>query len=127
MVTSVRYIALILLAAGAVAFRGRPTGIETLGALSIIAVTATTLIVLPLFALQVGIALTAPLTANVLRSLGPVFVFALEQFDGRISYSAPTLVCILAYSASAIFSTTAHGLAARERARPAVMPRPAAH
>ena len=47
---------------------------------------------------------TAPLTANVLRALGPVFVFALQQFDGRLTYSTPTLICILAYSAAAICS-----------------------
>jgi hypothetical protein len=68
------------------------------------------LIVLPLYALQVGIALTVPLTANVLRSLGPVFVFALQQVDGRLAYSTPTLICILVYSAAAIAANAAHGL-----------------
>ena len=58
---------------------------------------------------QVGIALTAPLTANVLRALGPVFVFALQQVDGRLIYPTPTLIGILAYSAAAIPSNVAHG------------------
>ena len=68
---------------------------------------------LPLYAFQVGIALTAPLTANVLRALGPVFVFALQQVDGRLTYSAPTLIGILAYSAAAILSNVAHARRAR--------------
>jgi hypothetical protein len=81
------------------------------------------LIVLPLFALQVGIARTAPLTANVLRSLGPVFVFALEQWDGRVSYSAPALACLLTYSAAAIGSSVAHAAGRRDdRAPPAAVP-----
>jgi hypothetical protein len=43
------------------------------------------------------------------RALGPVFVFALEQLDGRLHYSSPTLACILVYSASVIVSNIAHG------------------
>ena len=108
-VTSIRYIALVLLAAMVLFSKGRLPGIETPVALMTLSVVATILIVLPLFALQVGIARTAPLTAHVLRSLGPVFVFACEQLDGRTSYSAPTLFCILAYSAAAIASNVARG------------------
>jgi hypothetical protein len=37
-----------------------------------------------------------------------VFVFALQQVDGRLSTSAPTLISILAYSAAAILSNVAH-------------------
>jgi drug/metabolite transporter (DMT)-like permease len=76
---------------------------------ALLAVATTTLIVLPLFAFQLGIGRTTPLTAQVIRALGPVFVFALEQFDGRLRYSLPTLACILAYSASVIVSNIAHG------------------
>ena len=79
---------------------------------------ATILMVLPLYAFQVGIALTAPLTANVLRALGPVFVFALQQIDGRLTYSTPTLIGILLYSAAAIACTVVH---ARSEA-PAIAP-----
>ncbi len=75
------------------------------------------LIALPLFVLQVGVALTAPLTAHVVRALGPVCVFALQQIDGRLVYSTPTLVCIIAYSACAIASNLAHGW----REQPVVM------
>ena len=101
-VTSVRYGLLILIAAGVVWHKGGLGGIGTVGEAAMLTALATILMVLPLYAFQVGIALTAPLTANVLRALGPVFVFALQQIDGRLTYSTPTLIGILAYSAAAI-------------------------
>jgi len=107
-VTAVRYVLLIAIAAGVVWHKGRLDGIGTAGEAATLTALATVLIVLPLYAFQVGIALTAPLTANVLRALGPVFVFALQRFDGRLRTSAPTLICILAYSAAAILSNVAH-------------------
>jgi len=39
----------------------------------------------------------------------------MEQFDGRLHYSLPTLVCILVYSASIIVSNIAHGWADESR------------
>jgi drug/metabolite transporter (DMT)-like permease len=107
-VTSVRYLALIAVAGATLLYKGRLGGIDTLGEAATLSLLATILIVLPLYAFQVGIGLTAPLTANVLRSLGPVFVFALQQLDGRLTYSTPTLMCILAYSVAAIASNVAH-------------------
>jgi drug/metabolite transporter (DMT)-like permease len=108
-VTAVRYLLLIMLAGCVVAFKGRMAGIGDLAELAALSAASTVLIVLPLFALQVGIARTAPLTAHVIRSLGPVCVFALEQIDGRLVYSTPTLICIAAYSAAAIAGNLAHG------------------
>jgi drug/metabolite transporter (DMT)-like permease len=107
-VTSIRYGLLILIAAGVVWHKGGLGGIGTAHEAAMLTALATVLMVLPLYAFQVGIALTAPLTANVLRALGPVFVFALQQIDGRLTYSAPTLIGILAYSAAAILSNVAH-------------------
>ena len=107
-VTSVRYGLLILIAAGVVWHKGGLQGIGSIGEAVTLTGLATLLIVLPLYAFQVGIALTTPLTANVLRALGPVFVFALQQVDGRLSTSAPTLIGILAYSAAAIVSNVVH-------------------
>jgi drug/metabolite transporter (DMT)-like permease len=108
-VTAVRYLLLIVLAACVEAFKGGLQGIDNLSDLATLSAASTVLIVLPLFALQVGIALTAPLTAHVIRSLGPVCVFALQQIDGRLVYSMPTLICVIAYSAAAIASNLAHG------------------
>jgi len=108
-VTATRYLLLILLAGCVEAYHGGMQGIGGFDHLMTLSLAATALIVLPLFALQVGIALTAPLTAHVIRSLGPVCVFALQQIDGRLVYSTPTLICILVYSAAAIASNLAHG------------------
>jgi len=108
-VTAVRYLLLILLAGCIEAVKGRMGDIADIGDLAMLSATSTALIVMPLFALQVGIAVTAPLTAQVIRSLGPVWVFALEQIDGRLVYSTPTLVCIVGYSAAAIATNLAHG------------------
>ena len=107
-VTAVRYGLLILIAAAVVWHKGRLQGIDSIGEAATLTALATVLMVLPLYAFQVGIALTTPLTANVLRALGPVFVFALQQVDGRLSMSAPTLIGILSYSAAAILSNVAH-------------------
>jgi len=107
-VTSVRYGFLILTATGVVWHKGGLQGIDSIGEAATLTALATVLIVLPLYAFQVGIALTTPLTANVLRALGAVFVFALQQVDGRLTTSAPTLIGILAYSAAAILSNVAH-------------------
>ena len=108
-VTAVRYLLIITVALSVEACRGYPSGIGSLGDLSILAAAATALIVLPTFALQIGVVRTAALTAQIIRSLGPVCVFALEQFDHRVDYSAPTLICILAYSVFVIASNFAHG------------------
>jgi hypothetical protein len=108
-VTAVRYLLLIVLAGCVEACKGRMAGIGSLVDLATLSAASTALIVLPLFALQVGVALTAPLTAHIIRALGPVCVFALQQIDGRLVYSTPTLICIIAYCAAAIAGNLAHG------------------
>jgi drug/metabolite transporter (DMT)-like permease len=118
-VSAVRYPLIILVAACVELDRGLPQDFGGAGDLAFLAIAATLLIVLPLFALQAGIARTAPLTAQTIRALGPVFVFALEQFDGRIRYSAPVLVCILTYSAFCVLGNVAHGWRGEVKAAPA--------
>jgi drug/metabolite transporter (DMT)-like permease len=114
-VTAVRYVMAGALAAAAEALRARPWEVGGLRELGTLALAATALVVLPAFVLQAGLARTPPLTAHVIRALGPVCIFAVEQLDGRITWSAPTLACILAYSAFVIAGNVAHGW----RARPA--------
>jgi drug/metabolite transporter (DMT)-like permease len=108
-VTAVRYIAIIVLAGGVVYWKGRLGGIATPQQFMTLSVASTVLIVLPLYLFQLGIGRTAPLTAQVIRALGPIFVFAMAQFDGRINYSPAVLTCIVVYSASVIVSNFAHG------------------
>jgi drug/metabolite transporter (DMT)-like permease len=86
-------------------------GVATPRQFVMLSAAATVLIALPLYAYQLGIGRTSPLTAQIIRALGPVFVFVLEQLDGRLHYSLPTLACILFYSASVIVSNIAHGWA----------------
>ena len=102
--------------------KGGLGGIGSAGEAATLTALATILMVLPLYAFQVGIALTAPLTANVLRALGPVFVFALQQIDGRLTYSTPTLIGILVYSAAAIASNVAHARSEAAAIEPASAP-----
>jgi len=115
-ITASRYILICIVAALFLAGRDAPTGITTLGQGAIIGAAAALLIALPLYALQVGLGHTPQLMAHILRALGPVFVFALEQFDGRLSYSAPVLALILAYSLFVAGANIAHSRAARAQA-----------
>lgn len=121
-VTAVRYLALIMLAGAVEAHKGSLGGIAGAAQIATLSMVTTVLIVLPLFALQVGIARTRTLTSNTIRALGPVFIFALQQFDGRTRYSTPTLACILLYSASVVLSNVAHGWRESPRATPPVAP-----
>jgi drug/metabolite transporter (DMT)-like permease len=108
-VMTARFVLLILVAAVMVLRHGSFGMVATPGQFVVLSVAATVLIALPLYAYQLGIGRTSPLTAQIIRALGPVFVFALEQLDGRLHYSLPTLACILFYSASVIASNIAHG------------------
>jgi hypothetical protein len=108
-VTSVRYLLLVLMGVGVEVARGGMHGVSGPGQLAVLGVAATALMVLPIYIFQLGIARTEPLTAQVIRTLGPVFVFALEQIDQRIAYSGLVLAGILAYSLFAIGANLAHG------------------
>ncbi len=102
LVTAARYLLIMIVAASVLALAPPaqlptdPTRLAWLG------IAGFALIVLPLYVLQLGIARTQPLTAHVIRSLGPVFVFALEQVDGRITFAPPVLALIVVYSICAI-------------------------
>ncbi len=84
---------------------GEPAMRPGADALPVLALAAFGLIVIPSYFLQLGIARTSPLAVNIVRSLGPVFVFAAQQFDGRVRFSGATLVCILAFVFFAILSS----------------------
>ena len=107
--TAVRYLLMIGLAAGLATCRDSAQPLASASELSVLTVAALALIVVPTFVMQAGIVRTAPLTAHVIRGLGPVCIFAVEQYDQRMTYSSPTLACILAYSAFAIASNVVHG------------------
>ncbi len=108
-ITAVRYGFIILGAAIAIAMRGKASGVTGVADGVVLGAAAALLIALPLYILQLGVSRTPQLTAHVIRSLGPVFVFALEQLDGRLSLSFPVLAMILLYSAFIIAANITHG------------------
>jgi len=71
---------------------GQATMRPPLAAAPLLALTAFAVITIPSFMLQLGIARASPLAVNVMRSLGPVSVFAVQQFDGRLRFSGATLL-----------------------------------
>lgn len=108
-VTGARYLLISAIASVVVLSGARTTGLADAHGWLWLAAIATPLIVLPLYALQVGISMTKALTAQVLRALGPVVIFALELTDPQIVWSGAALVGILAYSAFALAAGLAHG------------------
>lgn len=109
MVTASRYFLIMLVAACALLWRGDFGGVSHIPQALWLGLAGALLIALPLYALQFGIAHSSQFTAHVIRSLGPVFVFALEQIDPRISFSWPALILIAAYSFFAIAANFVHG------------------
>jgi hypothetical protein len=105
-VSAVRY--LLIVAVALLAGGGRGSAGAT-GDLATLVLATAALIVLPLYALQVGIARTEPLTAHVIRALGPALIFGLELADGRIGYSGLVLLGIGLYSFFAIACNLARG------------------
>jgi hypothetical protein len=88
---------------------GQPTMRPPLVALPLLALTAFAVITIPSFMLQLGIARASPLAVNIMRSLGPVSVFVVQQLDGRLKFSGAILLCITGYC---IFAITASVLRA---------------
>jgi drug/metabolite transporter (DMT)-like permease len=108
-ITAGRYLLIIAVALAVVLSGNGPSGVGSLPEFQMLALAATMLIVLPLYSLQLGTAHTAALTAHVIRSLGPVFVFALELADGRIGYSGFAFAGIALYSMFAIAANLVRG------------------
>ena len=88
---------------------GQPQMRPDFDALPLLAIAAFGLIVVPSYFLQLGVARTSPLAVNVMRSLGPIFVFAAQQFDGRLRFSGATLFCILVFVSFATLTSTLRG------------------
>ncbi len=72
-------------------------------------ITVFALMVVPSFCVQMGVSRTTPLVAHVFRSLGPVCVFVVQQFDGRLHFSGGTLICIIGFSVFTIGASLVRG------------------
>lgn len=114
-ITASRYILIMISAVVFIALRGRASGIESASHGLLLGFAAALLIALPLYALQIGIAHTPQLMSHILRACGPVFVFALEPFDGRLRWSGAVLALIVAYSIFVAGANIAHGMAVRAK------------
>ncbi len=88
---------------------GTPSARPALGALPFFAAAAFLLIVTPSLLVQIGVSRSSPLAVNVFRALGPVFVFAVQQLDGRLRFSGATLLCIVAFCLCATGASVLRG------------------
>jgi drug/metabolite transporter (DMT)-like permease len=88
---------------------GGPSTRPSVDAVLFLAAMAFALVILPSFLLQLGVARASPLAVNVFRALGPVFVFVVQQLDGRLRFSGPTLGCIIVFCVCAISASVLRG------------------
>jgi drug/metabolite transporter (DMT)-like permease len=103
-VMGTRFVLAIFAAAATEIAVGSPSMRPPAGSIPCLAAAAFALITIPSFMLQLGVARTSPLAVNVIRSLGPVFVFAVQQLDGRLRFSEATLLCVVGFC---VFATGA--------------------
>ena len=89
---------------------GLPTGAAWLEAVLVI---AALLIVLASFVNQVAISLASPLTVRVVLAVGPVLIFFLQVFEGRLAASPYSLIAATLYAFAALAAATARQRAIR--------------
>jgi drug/metabolite transporter (DMT)-like permease len=108
-VQGTRYLLTFVAALILEAVLGEPGARPSIDVAPLLALAAFALIVTPSFLIQLGISRTSPLAVNAFRALGPVFVFAVQQFDGRLQFSGATLMCIVVFCACAIGASVVRG------------------
>jgi drug/metabolite transporter (DMT)-like permease len=79
----------------------------TPGALGTVTLACLLLIVLPNYVNQMGVALASPVTVRAVLAVGPVLVFVLQLFDGRLSPSPATLGACVLYGVCAVAAAVA--------------------
>lgn len=104
-VTGTRFLLALCAATILEAVIGQAAARPPLAAIPLLALAAFAVVTIPTFALQLGIARASPLAVNIVRSLGPVSVFAIQQFDGRLKFSGATLLCIASFCVFAIVAS----------------------
>ncbi len=70
----------------------------------VIIVIGLALTVPPLYALQRAVGAVSTLTIGALTAIGPFVIFGLQQIEGRVDYSIPTLAGLAVYFAGALFA-----------------------
>lgn len=117
-VMATRFLAIVAIAGLVELFDGTPPEIATTEEAASLAAAAVLLIVLPSFALQLGVARASPLTVNVVRALGPVLLFFVQLADDRIVPAPATLACVVAYAICVLGANVARARRRRARLRP---------
>jgi len=118
-VMGARFMLMCVIAASAEFLIGTSAERPSLDAIPFLALATFGLIVVPSFLVQFCVSRTSPLAANVFRTLGPVFVFSVQQADDRLSFSGPTLACVMAFCVFTIAASIirgwqeAHGISTR--------------
>lgn len=112
-VMATRFLGIVLIAALVELLSAKPVEISTFREAATLTLAAVLLIVLPSFALQLGVARASPLTVNVVRALGPALLFFVQLADARIAYAPATLACVTAYVGFVVGANGARGWQAR--------------
>lgn len=74
--------------------KGEPISVQEL---SVIVLIGLAVIALPLYLVQKAVPLVSPATIAAITAQGPVLVFLMQLFDGRIDYSSATLFGLAIY------------------------------
>ena len=97
-ILATRFILIVIIAAAAEGFAERSLWSFPATELAWLGLSGALLIVMPIYILQLGIARSVPLTANIIRALGPVVVFATQLVDPRILFSSYSLCALSLYA-----------------------------
>ena len=108
-VMAVRFAIGMLVAATIIGVQEQPSGIALDWSTLLVSAAALCLIVLPSYALQIGVSRTAPLTVQVIVPLSPIMVFAAQLLDGRTHYAPATLICVIFYGVFILSANILHG------------------
>jgi len=108
-VMSTRFMLALILATVLHLVWGDSVGAVQVETLPWLALATFALMVMPSFFVQLGVSRTSPLVAHVFRSLGPVFVFIVQQVDGRLKFSGATLLCVVVFSCCTIAASILRG------------------
>jgi drug/metabolite transporter (DMT)-like permease len=108
MILTVRFVGVLIVAAVlAVVFGDTAVGGWSPGKLGMVAASAILLLVAPIYVNQLGIALAPAMTVRGAMALGPVLVFVLQLYEGRLRASGYSLAVIVLYSIFAILAAVA--------------------
>lgn len=116
----------LLIALGAILLpHGSAAVLASPGTLAPIFLIAVFGIIIPLYALQIGIARCEPIVVAMTLATAPLFVYAVQFFDARLHSSPTTLAgvaLLMTFTLVGVVGGMRRGRAAAAIARPAVMP-----